>query len=200
MTHRTALRCREDQPRVVTVGSEMLSQLLHEEGRQRHGASSGTRFGPLENKLSTNPGEALRNPQRPSQCVKPIDMKSREFAKPKPREALRADRVSSLTATRNWNRPADSISSTGVLPPDRMRATSAAIIPPSRLWAGQVGSARASKLLSLAAETASSRVVEPNFAKTAETWFSTVRGDTNNRSVISSSSPQSGMRVGQKLN
>ena len=34
MTHRTALGCREDEPRVVTVGSEMLGQLFNEKGGQ----------------------------------------------------------------------------------------------------------------------------------------------------------------------
>ena len=86
MTHRTALGCREDEPRVVTVGSEMLGQLFNKKGGQRHCASSGIRFGPLEDKLSMNLREALLNPQRLSQCVEPIDVKSGELAKPEPRK------------------------------------------------------------------------------------------------------------------
>ena len=46
--------------------------------------------------------------------------------------SLRVNRVASTTATRNGNRPAESISSTGVSPPDRMRATQ----PTSSLPAG----------------------------------------------------------------
>ena len=49
--------------------------------------------------------------------------------------SFRVDTVASTTATRNGNRPADSISSTGVSPFYRMRGHTAHIIPPSRLCA-----------------------------------------------------------------
>lgn len=62
----------------------MLRQLLDSEGRHRHCTARGVRLGRLEKELSSDLGEALLDPHRPTQGVQPLGPKRGELAEPQP--------------------------------------------------------------------------------------------------------------------